>query len=363
MARRACAHLSADNLLHNLQVMRRAAPGTKLMAMLKANAYGHGLRSTASRLNAHVDCMGVASIGEALALREAGIHCPIVLMEGVFEIDEFPVAAREQLQLIFHNSQQLQWLQHTPCDQPLTAWLKIDTGMGRLGFDPQSAHQALRILLHSPNVRPPIHIVSHLACADEIHHPLNTHQITQFKQFIHSLPSVKTHLFSLCNSAAVFNFPDHHYDTVRPGLALYGASPLVGQSAQQLDLKPVMTLQTELIAIQPMRKNTALGYGARYTCPEDMPVGVIALGYGDGYPQDAPDGTPVMINNRLCPLVGRVSMDMMTVDLRACPNAVVGDPVTLWGKGLPVETIAQFTQRSAYELLAGIQHRVKFHWK
>ncbi len=241
---------------------------------------------------------------------------------------------------------------------PLQAWIKIDTGMGRLGFPMDVAKHFYDRINACAQVAKPVRVMSHFACSDEVDHPLNKQQIKAFEGFT----KVVSGELSICNSAAVFNFPDHHYDYVRPGIALYGVSPIAGVSAEELGLRPVMTLQTSLISVQMMKKGACIGYGARYACPEDMPVGVIAFGYGDGYPITAKDGTPILVNNVECQLVGRVSMDMIMVDLRGCPQAVVGDPVILWGVGLPIERVVSYTGNITWDMLTGVQNRVKFLW-
>jgi alanine racemase len=358
MSRAAIATLSTENLLHNLSVMQQTGKPARVMAMVKANAYGHGLRSVALRLEKQVQSLGVSSIDEAIALREAGVKAPITLIEGVFEPEELLVAAAQNFHVVFHEARQLKWLQARRLPAPLHVWLKVDTGMGRLGFYREEAEKAYKQLSNCENVIPPVHILSHFACADAREHPLNRVQMDDFQSFIHNLPGLK----SLANSAGAFQFPEARYDVIRTGIALYGASPCEKISAQEFELKPVMTLQTRLIAVRHMKKGSSIGYGARFVCPEDMPVGVIAIGYGDGYPRSAADGTPIIVNQKRCQIVGRVSMDMATIDLRACPGAKPGDPVVLWGEGLPIEEVATHTCHIAYDLLCGVQSRVKFHW-
>jgi len=359
MSRAAVALLSTDNLLHNLAAIKSHAPSSHVIAMIKANAYGHGLRSTALRLEPYVYSFGVASIDEALALRNVGITLPITLMEGVFEPSELPVAVNENFHVVFHNREQLLWLKIAELQQSsLTAWLKIDTGMGRLGFPIEQAEYAYVELAGSPYIKKPIGILSHFACADTNDHPLNQKQIKKFEHFVKDKKGPK----SLCNSAAIFSFKDHHYDMIRPGLALYGASPFQLISAADLGLKPVMTLQTKLMSIKEVKKGSTIGYNARFVCPEDMRIGIIAMGYGDGYPWTARDGTPILINGIRCALIGRVSMDMITVDLRAYPQAHVNDTVILWGDGLPIEEVAQYTQQCPYDILTAVQLRVRFSW-
>jgi len=358
MSRAALAVLSTENLLHNLSVIKKRAPQAQVIAMIKANAYGHGLRSTALRLEKHVQSLGVASVDEAIALRKAGVKGAITLMEGVFEPDELLIAACEGFHVVFHEATQLAWLAKSALPLPLTAWLKIDTGMGRLGFTPDEAQAAYAQLSSNKQIKQPVGIMSHLACADDVANPLNQQQINNFNAFIQNIPGPK----SFCNSAGIFAFEASQYDVVRPGLALYGVSPFADQSAADLNLKPVMTLQTRLMAVRMAPKGSSLGYGARFACPQDMPIGVIAMGYGDGYPRTARDGTPVLVNGVRCQIVGRVSMDMITIDLRPCPQAKVNDPVILWGNGLPLEDVARHTDQCPYDMLTAVQTRVKFQW-
>ncbi|MBS0185523.1 MAG: alanine racemase [Proteobacteria bacterium] len=358
MSRTATAILSTENLLHNLTVIKEKVKGAKIIAMVKANAYGHGIRSVALRLDKHVDMLGVASIDEAMALRKIGVNAPILLSEGIFEPNELLVAATEKFHVVFHNELQVEWLEKASLPLPLEAWIKINTGMGRLGFELEQAKKFYKRIMDSSSIVSPVKVMSHFACSDDKDHPLNQQQIHLFKDFIKDIQSE----FSLCNSGGIFNFPEYHYDYVRPGLALYGISPLLGKSAQDLNLKPVMTLQTSLISTQVFKKGSSVGYGARYQCPEDMPVGIIAFGYGDGYPITAQDGTPILVNNIECSLIGRVSMDMIAVDLRHCPHAKIGDPVVLWGADLPLERVVSHTSNITWDLLTGVQNRVKFLW-
>jgi alanine racemase len=358
MSRLAIATLSTENLLHNLEVIRKKAGGRDIIGMIKANAYGHGLRSVAMRLEGKVYSLGVASVDEAQALRKVNVKMPITLMSGAFEADDLFIASCQNFHLVFHEETQISWLNNLTLPNPIKIWLKIDTGMGRLGFNLDSAKRAYKELSNNPNIIHPIGILSHLACAEEPDNPLNKKQIKAFEEFIAGLPGPK----SLANSAGIFSIETGLYDVVRPGIALYGISPLLNKTAKELDLKPVMTLQTRLVAISNAKKGDNIGYGGRFSCPEDMSIGVIAMGYGDGYPRTAKDGTPVLVNNKSCQLVGRVSMDMATIDLRKCPDAKVGDPVILWGDGLPIEEVAKHTNHIPYDIICAVQQRVKFYW-
>ncbi len=359
MARHALAILSTQHLLHNLEVIKKRSAGRSIIAMIKANAYGHGLRSTAQRLEHAVENFGVASIDEALALRKVGIRKPITLMEGVFERDELLVAACQNFHVVFHHQEQISWLDSMKLPQPIYAWLKVDTGMGRLGVDTASALALYNYLAEHRNIQRPPGLMSHFACADDLNNPLNKIQRECFSALAVQVTGKK----SFSNSPALFNFNREqlHDDVVRPGIALYGISPLMGMSAADLGLKPVMTLQTQLIAVRMFGKGAPIGYGGRFVCPERMPIGVIAMGYGDGYPRTARDGTPVLVNGVRCQIVGRVSMDMASIDLRAYPHAQVGDQVILWGDDLPIEEVASYTDNIAYDLICGVQ-RVNFYW-
>jgi alanine racemase len=359
--RNATATLSTANLLHNLQVIKQkiysATANTKIIAAVKANAYGHGLEEIALRLEKHVDMLGVAFIDEALFLRKIGIKIPIILLEGVFVPTDLAIAAAQNFQVVFHQENQVSWLENLTLPKPLNAWLKIDSGMGRLGFDVEQSKYFYQKLSNNFFIAS-VGVMSHFACADNIDHPLNQRQIEVFKSFTYNIKAK----LSFCNSAAIFNFSSSYHDYVRPGLALYGSSPLADKSSMELNLKPVMTLKTSLISIKKLLKGGSVGYKARYVCSEDTLVGVAAIGYGDGYPRSARDGTPILVNNIKCPLIGTVSMDMITINLNNAIDAKLGDMVTLWGENLPIEEVAKFTDNVAYDLLTGVRDHIKFKW-
>ncbi len=352
MARPARARLNAQALLHNLQQVRRHAPRSRVMAVVKANAYGHGLAWVAATLK-DADAFAVASTEEGLVLRMADIKRPIVLLEGFFSADELSALQSRQLSPVLHSEHQLRLLEAGSARLPASVWIKLDTGMHRLGFAPGMLADVLARLRKLRAIRE-FRVLTHFACADNVADPRTREQIESFRSHVQGL-GVET---SLANSAGVVAWPESHADWVRPGIMLYGASPLLGKTAEELNLKPVMTLESALIAIQPRRKGEAIGYGGDWKCPEDMPVGVVALGYGDGYPRHAVPGTPVLVNGRRVPLVGRVAMDMMMVDLRTQPQARVGDPVVLWGEGLPVDEVAAKAGTVSYELLCHVTARV-----
>ena len=352
------AKISITNLLHNLTVLQSHAPQSKMIAMVKANGYGHGIVHIAKHLEHKAYGLGVARIGEALALREAGINAPIMLAEGVFAKDDLEICAQKNFWPVFHNDLQLQLLQNSQLSKQIKAWLKINSGMNRLGFDLTDTKNAYQILSANKNIVQPIGIMSHFACADDHAHPLNNLQIANFKNFTTNLVGEK----SFNNSAAIFNFKNTNYDVIRPGLSLYGASPLNNKSAGELNLKPVMTLQTKIIAIHNLEKGVAIGYGARFVCNKNIKIGVAAIGYGDGYSRTMHDGTPILVGGKKCSLAGKVSMDMITIDLSNNDNAQIGDEVILWGEGLPIDEVKNFSACSAYDLLCGVQNRVWFDY-
>jgi alanine racemase len=352
MTRPARAILDVNALKHNLVRVRTYAPRSKVMAVIKANAYGHGLLWAARTLE-EADALAVASIDEAAQLRGVGVSKPICLLEGSFSADELPRISNYGFEPALHHESQLQALEGAQLIRPVDVWLKVDTGMHRLGFAPETVENVIDRLRRCPNVRG-IRIMSHLANADDTADPMTSQQLERF------MPIVKRHESeaSLANSAGIVAWSTTHLDWVRPGIMLYGVSPLLGSTAESLGLKPVMTLETRLIAVQKHPKDAPIGYGGAYRCPEDMPIGVAAIGYGDGYPRHAPIGTPVLVNGKRVPLIGRVSMDMITLDLRTQPEARVGDRVVLWGKGLPVEEIATLAGTIGYELLCHVADRI-----
>jgi alanine racemase len=340
-------------LRHNLVQVRKAAPGCKVMAAVKADAYGHGLVRAAQAL-ADADGFGVAAIEEALQMRQAGIEAPITLLEGFFHVDEFPLIEQHSIDLVLHQPWQVEALEQAKFSQPVCVWLKLDTGMHRLGFAPQQAAEWWQRLQANPSLTP-LGQMTHLACADDLEGDQTRQQLAQFAEVTCDLDGEK----SIANSAGILGWPDSRGDVVRPGIMLYGVSPFIGGRAAKHNLRPVMTFSSELIAIEQHDKGEAIGYGATWCCPEKMSVGVIACGYGDGYPRHAPSGTPVLVNNRIVPLIGRVSMDMITVDLRSQPDAQVGDQVVLWGEGLPAEEVAEQAGTIAYELFCSVTSRVR----
>jgi len=341
-------------LRHNLALVRRRAPDSRIWAVVKANAYGHGMAPVATTLEA-ADGLAVARVEEGVRLREAGITRPILVLEGVLFEDELAVARKLGLELALHQPGQIALLERTRTARPLRVWVKVDTGMHRLGFDPEAALALLARLDADPGVEKPVGLMTHLAQADDTGDPLTPLQCERLR----ALDPAAKYPLSIGNSAGILAFPTSRTHWVRPGIMLYGASPLMGRSAAELGLLPVMGLEARLIAVRALRRGDRIGYGGTYVCPEDMPVGVAAIGYGDGYPRHAPTGTPVLVGGRRASLVGRVSMDMINIDLCGLPAAGVGDPVILWGEGLPVDEVAAWAGTIPYELLCQVTPRVR----
>ena len=351
---RACINLQA--LQHNLSRVQQAAPHSKIMAIIKANAYGHGLVRMAQALPA-ADAFGVACLDEAISLREAGFDRRIVLLEGLFTAEDVGLINGYRLDVVLHHDSQLLLLEQGRLLRPLDVWIKLDTGMHRLGFEPDSV-AAVSARLRRIRQVGNIHYMSHFCCADDLDSTATDRQLQVFQDAVATDSAAQT----LANSAAILGWPATHRDWVRPGIMLYGSSPLSGHDAQTLNLQPVMTLSTRLIAVNARRQGDAIGYGEDWTCPVDMRIGVAAIGYGDGYPRHAPSGAPVLVNGKRAALAGRVSMDMICIDLRAQPDAKVGDEVILWGEGLPVDEVAAAAGTISYELLCGVGSRVRFEY-
>ncbi len=359
MSRAPLARIDLSALRHNLAQARRYAPDSKHLAVIKANAYGHGMLRVAQALEA-ADAFAVARISEAMRLREAGIHKDILLLEGVYNRDELRLAQQQQLQLVVHQAEQIQLLQQLTGDS-LRVWLKIDTGMQRLGFRPEQVVSVYRQLLECTSVKGAPVLMTHLANADDRSSTGTEEQCQRFEIAVADLEGEH----SIANSAGLLGWPTTRRHWVRPGIMLYGASPFIDSPAANWDLRPVMSLGTRLIAINECKKGEAVGYGSRWRCPEDMRIGIAAIGYGDGYPRHVLDQTPVLVNGQRAGVVGRVSMDMLAIDLRSCGEAKMGDPVLLWGKSLegilqPAEEVAEKADSIAYELFCHVTSRVDF---
>ncbi|WP_294834306.1 alanine racemase [uncultured Gilliamella sp.] len=356
----AVVEVNRKSLLHNIDYFRNKSPNSALMAIVKANAYGHGMLGVAKLLQDKVDYFGVARVGEALLLRQEGINTPIVLLEGFFPHDDVNDLIDFNLQPVIHASWQIDALNAIDVENQITAWFKLDTGMHRLGFHPDEAEQQFIKLANCRVVRPSINIISHFSSADDLTSQQTAKQTALLDQFILSMnhhPAINKQ--SIAASGGILAWPNSHRDVIRVGIALYGVSPFDEAISA---LKPVMTLKSELIAVRKHKKGEAVGYGQTWVSPNDTTLGVVAMGYGDGYPRSISPNTPVMINGRQVPIVGRVSMDMIVVDLGLHCHEKPGDEVIFWGHQLPVEHIAKHTGISAYELLTRLTSRAKIHY-
>ncbi|MBS1207216.1 MAG: alr [Proteobacteria bacterium] len=345
-------------LRHNLQRLRELVPASRLVAVVKANAYGHGLVETARTLP-DADAFGVARLEEALQLRAGGITQPILLLEGFFAASDLPVLAEQQLETVIHSPWQLDALETATLPAPVTVWMKLDTGMHRLGVHPHEAEAFYERLSGCKNVRQPVNFASHFARADEPECGVTERQLDIFTTFTNDKPGLR----SIAASGGTLLWPQSHFDAVRPGIILYGVSPLENRPwGADFGFQPVMTLTSTLIAVRDHKSGDAVGYGGTWESARDTRLGVVAMGYGDGYPRAAPSGTPVLVNGREVPIVGRVAMDMICVDLGPDSRECVGDSVVLWGEGLPVERIAAITKVSAYELITRLTDRASLKY-
>ena len=348
------ATIDTSALRHNLEVVKRRAPRSRVMSVIKANAYGHGLVAVAQALDS-ADLFAVARVDEGLALRNAGVRNRVLLLEGVFDAGQLNAAASAEFELVVHEREQIELLRAAPRQAHFKVWLKFDSGMNRLGFkgaEFSAAHAALRDLA---SVAQPVNLFTHLASADMPDLPTTTEQLARFAAITHGLPGER----SIANSAGMVGFAQAQVDWVRPGLLLYGVSPIAGSIGADYGLQPVMTLQSHIIAVKDLRVGEHVGYGGAWRAARPTRLAIAAVGYGDGYPRSLPSGAPVLVNAQRAPLAGRVSMDMIGIDITDLKKpAQLGDPVVLWGSGMPVEEVAEWAATIPYELLCGISQRV-----
>jgi alanine racemase len=364
MSLAAVAVLNLDAVQHNLSKVRSCAPTAKIMAVIKANGYGHGMLRIAKALQ-NVDAFAVARVDEGVGLRKAGFTNRIAVLEGFTCIEEFDELLCYQLEPVVHSLTQLEIFEAVRLGETKSAacfknsrmavWLKIDTGMNRLGFKPVDFKAAYQRLSQCPIIKQPINLMTHFANADDINDIKTLKQISLFNETVAGFSGER----SLANSAGILSWHESLSDWVRPGVMLYGISPFPDSTGQQLGLKLVMELHSRLIAVKSIDAGDTVGYGGSWICEKPITLGVVAIGYGDGYPRYAKVGTPVLVNGQRVPLIGRVSMDMITVDLENQANAKPGDPVTLWGEDLPVEEIAQWSDTIPYTLVCGVTQRVQ----
>lgn len=350
----AYAVFKPDAVRHNLSKVRNCAPNAKIMAVIKANGYGHGLLRMAVALQ-QVDAFAVARGDEGIQLRKAGFNNRIAVLEGFTCAKELAELMYYQLEPVVHSPTQLDIFAAGTESGVCDIWLKLDTGMNRLGFKAKQFSSAYQRLKQCAGVKQPINLMTHFANADDFNDDKTLKQIDLFKQTVTGLPGE----CSMANSAGILGWTQSLSDWVRPGIMLYGISPFPDSTGRQLGLMPVMELHSRLIAVKQIEAGDTVGYGCSWTCRKNTTLGVLAIGYGDGYPRHAKVGTPVLVNGLRVPLVGRVSMDMITVDLGVQTQAKPGDPVTLWGEDLPVEEIALWADTIPYTLVCGVTRRVQ----
>lgn len=354
------ATVSQSVLRHNLTIVKKYAPDSKVMAVVKANGYGHGLINVAHGLNA-ADGFAVLGLNEAIDLREAGFQQTILLLEGVFNAQELNIVASFHIDVVVHTAPQVEMLERATLAKPVRIHLKVNTGMNRLGFMPNEFLSVFERLNACKNVAG-ITLMTHFSTADEDLGIASALQV--FQKTTHHLKQP----VSLANSAAILRYPEAHTDWVRPGIMLYGASPISGSPALQYDLQPAMQLTSEIISVQTLQAGESVGYGNRFTATKTTRVGVVACGYADGYPRHAGQysvgenqhGAPIAVANTLTQTIGRVSMDMLFCDLTDIPEAGIGAPVELWGNQVPVDSVAEAAGTVGYELLCAVSSRVPF---
>ena len=359
------ARVDTGALRHNLGAIRAYAPGAKVMAVVKANAYGHGLVNTALAL-ADADSFAVARLEEGIALRSAGVRAPIVLLEGVFSAEQLAEAAHHGFELVVHDPLQLKLLEAHRGAERFVLWIKMDTGMNRLGFRPEAfaAAHARLAALGVPALE--LRAMTHLARADEREQAMTREQVATFEKTLAGAGLIGgSHRIatSIGNSAGTLGWPAAHGNWVRPGLALYGVSPFAGEVAGTHGLKPVMTLETTVLTVRDVKRGETVGYAGAWRAERDSAIAILAAGYGDGLPRHLENGTPVLIGGARYPLVGRVSMDMIAVDVTGAPKIAAGQHAVIWGEGLPVEEVARHADTIPYELLCGVSQRVPLELK
>ena len=357
MSRKARALVRLDAIRHNYRLAKSLHPTTKAVAVVKADAYGHGAVAVARMLESEADAFGVASIEEAMVLREAGVNAPVTLLEGFFDPSELPLIDQHGFWIVVHSAHQIDALSRYTPSAPINVWLKMDSGMHRLGIpvtEFRSAYDRLRALPHIGEIV----LMTHFACADELSSPATHQQIQCFQQTVQGIQAPH----SLSNSPATLGWPEAKGDWLRPGIMLYGISPFDVDQTHATQLQPAMSLLSEVIAIREIQQGESVGYGASWTAGRATRVGTVAMGYGDGFPRQAKSGTPVMVNGERTQIIGRVSMDMMTVDLTDIPSAGIGASVELWGENLSINEVAGYCDTIPYTLVTGLTNRVVRHY-
>jgi len=349
--RQATIYIDSEALQYNLNRVKQLAPHSQIVSMVKANAYGHGVQDCLAALNA-TDAFGVACLEEALAIRRLGYTQPITLIEGVFTEDEMEDVIQQKLECVVHRHEQVEWLiQNKEAYNALglKVWVKLNSGMNRLGF---KINEIIAVIHQLKSLNFNCVLTMHFANAD-VDHPLNEQQIQQFLEVKNACEPI---LASCCNSAAIYKYPNLHFDYVRPGIMLYGATPFADKDVNELDLKPVMSFEAEIIALNQIQAGESVGYGSTFTATNSMQIAIVSIGYGDGYPRAYVKPNYVAIDKQLTPVIGRVSMDMIAIDTTNL-QVKVGTKVELWGKTRLVDDVANANGTIGYELLCRLSNR------
>lgn len=350
--RQATVYIDSEALQYNLNRVKQLAPTAKIVSMVKANAYGHGVKDCLAAL-ANTDAFGVACLAEAIEIRELGYQQPITLIEGIFSAEEMQIAIDQNIELIVHQQQQLDWLlthKDAYIAKNLKVWVKLNSGMNRLGF---KVDEIINVIHRLKAEGFTCILAMHFANADAENHPLNEQQKSQFLQVKEACEPI---MASCCNSAAIFKWPELNFDFVRPGIMLYGASPFADKTVHDLDIKPVMTFTAEIIALNTIQAGESVGYGSTFIAEKETELAIVSIGYGDGYPRAFPKQSHVAINGQKVAVIGRVAMDMIAIDVTGI-NAPIGTEVELWGKNRLVDDVADANGTIGYELLCRLSDR------
>ncbi len=353
MTRPSYLEIDLSAIQSNLSLVSSLAPNSKTVACVKADAYGHGAVAVAEVLQGKADLLGLASLEEAQQLKAAGIEAPMLLLEGCFDKSEWLEASQNNHSAVVHCQGQLEALLSLDLPNPISVWLKMDSGMHRLGFDPSQYADAHRQLQQSGKCKS-IQLMSHFACSEELDNPFNDQQIQVFTDTLRGIEGQR----SIANSAAILTRPDTHLDWVRPGYMLYGNSPMPGEVAESRKLHTAMSFYSEIISIRHIAAGEGVGYNHAWRAEHDSTIAVVAAGYGDGYPRNAKNGSPVLVDGQPAGTAGHIAMDMMLVNVTRMPNAQPGSKVELWGKELPVSRVAKHSGMSGYELLTRLTSRL-----
>lgn len=360
MSRPALMTIDLGAIRHNLAIAKNCSPLSKIVAVLKANAYGHGAVEVAFAIQDQVEMFAVSSIEEAIQLRDAGLNKSILLLEGCFSASELRLASESDFTVVFHSEYQIDSLEKQSIERPIQAWLKIDTGMHRLGTYASSGVRLFSRLKESSKTRDSVTLMTHMASADLLDEPYTARQLELFKQVKKEVMAAGESCIStsIGNSGTILGWPEGRSDLVRPGIMLYGLSPFEQQHPKAEELQPAMTLESEIIAIRTIEQGERVGYGSTWLAERPSRVATVAIGYGDGYPRNAKNGTPVLVRGKRAWLAGRVSMDMLSIDITHLPQVRIGDKVTLWGKDLTANEVASWADTIGYELVTRMPLRV-----